>query len=85
MTDTIKDAIIALQGGDSAQFKDAINTELHDRIKQSIELKKVEIAKDLASTPVQDTPVEEPNAEEVTAQYFCFICHDGWVHTKRRA
>ena len=51
-----------------ADLKDAINTELHDRIKQSIELKKVEVAKDLASTPVQDTPVEEPaNAEEVTA------------------
>ena len=50
-----------------ADLKDAINTELHDRIKQSIELKKVEIAKDLATTPVQDTPVEEPNAEEVTA------------------
>ena len=49
-----------------ADLKDAINTELHDRIKQSIELKKVEIAKDLASTPVQE-PVEEPNAEEVTA------------------
>ena len=49
-------------------LKDAINTELHDRIKQSIELKKVEVAKDLASTPVQDTPVEEPaDAEEVTA------------------
>ena len=50
-----------------ADLKDAINTELHDRIKQSIELKKVEVAKVLASTPVQDTPVEEPNAEEVTA------------------
>ena len=68
-----------------ADLKDAINTELHDRIKQSIELKKVEVAKDLASTPVQDTPVEEPDAEEVTAKYLCFICHDRWVHTKRRA
>ena len=36
-----------------ADLKDAINTELHDRIKQSIELKKVEVAKDFASTPVQ--------------------------------
>ena len=69
-----------------ADLKDAINTELHDRIKQSIELKKVEVAKDLASTPVQDTPVEEPNdAEEVTAQFLFYICYDGWVHTKRRA
>lgn len=51
-----------------ADLKDAINTELHDRIKQSIELKKVEVAKDLASTPVQDQQVEEPSdAEEVTA------------------
>ena len=51
-----------------ADLKDAINTELHDRIKQSIELKKVEVAKDLASTPVQDQQVEEPaDAEEVTA------------------
>tara|TARA_B000000557_G_C20655357_1_gene392295 strand:- start:322 stop:516 length:195 start_codon:yes stop_codon:yes gene_type:complete len=50
-----------------ADLKDAINTELHDRIKQSIELKKVDIAKDLASTPVEEPKVEEPNAEEVTA------------------
>jgi len=50
-----------------ADLKDAINTELHDRIKQSIELKKVEVAKDLASAP-QETSVEDPsNAEEVTA------------------
>jgi len=51
-----------------ADLKDAISTELHDRIKQSIELKKVEVAKDLASTPVQEPTVEEPSdAEEVTA------------------
>ena len=51
-----------------ADLKDAINTELHDRIKQSIELKKVEIAKDLASTPQEEPNVEEPaDAEEVTA------------------
>lgn len=50
-----------------ADLKDAINTELHDRIKQSIELKKVEIAKDLATTPAEEPKVEEPNAEEVTA------------------
>ena len=51
-----------------ADLKDAINTELHDRIKQSIELKKVEIAKDLASTPQEEPKVEEPSdAEEVTA------------------
>ena len=51
-----------------ADLKDAINTELHDRIKQSIELKKVEIAKDLASTPQEEPSVEEPSdAEEVTA------------------
>ena len=51
-----------------ADLKDAINTELHDRIKQSIELKKVEVAKDLASTPQEEPKVEEPSdAEEVTA------------------
>jgi hypothetical protein len=51
-----------------ADLKDAINTELHDRIKQSIELKKVDIAKDLASTPQEEPRVEEPaDAEEVTA------------------
>ena len=51
-----------------ADLKDAINTELHDRIKQSIELKKVDIAKDLASTPQEEPKVEEPSdAEEVTA------------------
>ena len=51
-----------------ADLKDAINTELHDRIKQSIELKKVDIAKDLATTPAEEPRVEEPaDAEEVTA------------------
>ena len=51
-----------------ADLKDAINTELHDRIKQSIELKKVEIAKDLAKSPSEQPSVEEPSdAEEVTA------------------
>ena len=51
-----------------ADLKDAINTELHDRIKQSIELKKVDIAKDLATTPAEKPSVEEPSdAEEVTA------------------
>ena len=51
-----------------ADLKDAINTELHDRIKQSIELKKVDIAKDLATTPQEEPKVEEPSdAEEVTA------------------
>tara|TARA_R110000787_G_scaffold184709_1_gene296563 strand:+ start:228 stop:428 length:201 start_codon:yes stop_codon:yes gene_type:complete len=49
-----------------ADLKDAINTDLHDRIKQSIELKKVEVAKDLASKPKPEEkqavtePVEEP-------------------------
>ena len=51
-----------------ADLKDAINTELHDRIKQSIELKKVEVAKELATTPAEEPSVEEPSdAEEVTA------------------
>ena len=51
-----------------ADLKDAINTELHDRIKQSIELKKVEVARDLANTPQEEPKVEEPSdAEEVTA------------------
>ena len=51
-----------------ADLKDAINTDLHDRIKQSIELKKVEVAKDLASKPKPEEkqavtePVEEPEA-----------------------
>ena len=68
-----------------ADLKDAINTELHDRIKQSIELKKVEVAKELATTPAEEPSVEEPSdAEEVTAQ-FLYFCHDGRVHAKRRA
>jgi len=50
-----------------ADLKDAINTDLHDRIKQSIELKKVGIAKDLASTPTEETPAVEEPAEEPVA------------------
>ena len=47
-----------------ADLKDAINTELHDRIKQSIELKKVEVAKDLASKPEEKQAVTEPEEND---------------------
>jgi hypothetical protein len=50
-----------------ADLKDAINTDLHDRIKQSIELKKVEVAKDLASKPEEKQAVTEPVEEPEVA------------------
>ena len=41
MTDNIKDAIVALQNGDSAQFKDTVNQELMTRAMDHIQIQKI--------------------------------------------
>ena len=41
MTDNIRDAIVALQNGDSAQFKDTVNQELLTRAMDYIKIQKI--------------------------------------------
>ena len=41
MTDNIRDAITALQHGDSAQFKDTVNQELMARAMDHIKIQKI--------------------------------------------
>ena len=41
MTDNIRDAITALQNGDSALFKDTINQELMTRAMDHIQIQKI--------------------------------------------
>ena len=41
MTDNIRDAIVALQNGDSAQFKDTVNQELMTRAMDHIQIQKI--------------------------------------------
>ncbi len=41
MTDDIKNAILALQNGDSAQFKDTINSSLMNKAKDAIQIQKI--------------------------------------------
>jgi hypothetical protein len=41
MTDDIKNAILGLHNGDSAQFKDAINSTLMNKAKDSIQLQRI--------------------------------------------
>ena len=41
MTDNIRDAITALQQGDSAQFKDTVNQELMSRAMDHIKIQKI--------------------------------------------
>jgi len=70
MTDNIKDAIIALQNGDSSQFKDTINQELMNKAMDAINLQKITAGQAMFGEPVEveyddlePMPEEEPNEE----------------------
>ncbi len=41
MTDNIRDAIVALQNGESSQFKDTVNQELMARAMDHIQIQKI--------------------------------------------
>ena len=41
MTDDIKDAILGLHNGDSAQFKDVVNSTLMNKAKDAIQLQRI--------------------------------------------
>ena len=68
MNDTIKDAIIALQGGDSAQFKDAINTELMARAKDQIQIQKIAAGQAFFDDEEVETEVEDEIDLEVSEE-----------------
>lgn len=43
----IRDAIVALQNGSSNQFKDSIVSVIHDKVNDSIELRKIYAAQSM--------------------------------------
>jgi len=67
MSDDIRDAIIALQNGDSTQFKDVINTSLMNKAMDAINLQKITAGQAMFDEPeeieVNDTDLEQ---EEVS-------------------
>lgn len=67
MSDDIRDAIIALQNGDSTQFKDVINTSLMNKAMDAINLQKITAGQAMFDEPeeieVDDTDLEQ---EEVS-------------------
>ena len=67
VTDTIRDAIIALQNGESTQFKDVINTSLMNKAMDAINLQKITAGQAMFDEPeeieVDDTDLEQ---EEVS-------------------
>jgi len=67
VTDTIRDAIIALQNGESTQFKDVISTSLMNKAMDAINLQKITAGQAMFDEPeeieVDDTDLEQ---EEVS-------------------
>ena len=59
MTDNIKDAIIALQNGDSSQFKDTINQELMNKAMDAINLQKITAGQAMFDEPEAELDVED--------------------------
>ena len=51
MTDNIRNAILALQNGDSSQFKDVINQELMTKAMDAINLHKIAAGQALFNEP----------------------------------
>jgi len=43
----IKDAIVALQNGNSAEFKDSVISVIHDKVNDAIELRKIYAAQSM--------------------------------------
>ena len=65
MSDEIKDAILALQKGDSTSFKDVVNNELMNRAMDSIQLQKMNAGQAFFDDPeLEDVVDDEPEVEE---------------------
>jgi len=61
MTDNIRDAIVALQNGDSAQFKDTVNQELMTRAMDHIQIQKIAAGQSFFDDQEVETELEVEN------------------------
>jgi len=62
VTDTIRDAIVALQNGESSAFKSAISAELMDRAMGAIQVQRIGAAQSIFDN---DSGPEEVSDEEI--------------------
>jgi|TARA_R110000787_G_C13098030_1_gene412157 hypothetical protein len=58
LSDHIRDAIIALQGGNSSDFKSAVGADLMDRAMGAIEVQKVSAGQNFFNEPESETDTE---------------------------
>jgi hypothetical protein len=63
LTDQVRDAIIALQGGNSSEFKSTIGASLMARAMDAIEVQKVTAGQNFFNEP--QTEQEESSDEEI--------------------
>ena len=68
MTDNIRDAITALQNGDSALFKDTINQELMARAMDQIQIQKIAAGQAMFDDQESDIEVEDEIDLEVSEE-----------------
>ena len=66
MSDDIRDAIVALQAGNSNQFKDAIQANLMARAMVSIQLQKMTAGQSFFDEPEVEVDDTDPDQEEVS-------------------
>tara|TARA_E500000178_G_scaffold336474_2_gene374511 strand:- start:496 stop:762 length:267 start_codon:yes stop_codon:yes gene_type:complete len=62
MSETIKDIIARLKDGDNVNAKKGFDTAMADKMQDSLDAKKVEIASSMIQKKVEE-PVEEPAIE----------------------
>jgi len=69
LTDQVRDAIIALQGGNSSEFKSTIDASLMARAMDAIEVQKVAVGQKFFGEPEQKSEIdlepEESSDEEI--------------------
>ena len=68
MTDNIKDAITALQNGDSASLKDTINQELMARAMDQIQIQKIAAGQAMFDDLESEIEVEDEIDPEVSEE-----------------
>tara|TARA_X000000950_G_C13884920_1_gene648449 strand:- start:2267 stop:2473 length:207 start_codon:yes stop_codon:yes gene_type:complete len=62
MSETIKDIIARLKDGDNVNAKKGFDTAMADKMQDSLDAKKIEIASSMIQKKVEE-PVEEPAIE----------------------
>ena len=66
MSDDIRDAIVALQAGNSTQFKDAIQANLMSRAMDTINLQKINAGQSFFDETEAEVDDTDPEPEEVS-------------------